>query len=188
MPSPSPTMRSASARAASTHSRSRLRDARRRSLRPFWRSPMIVPSPRRSRSTSANSNPSVVRTSARRRSSASGVGAPPTSRHRLALSPRPTRPRSWWSCAMPNLAASRITITVAFGTSTPTSMTVVATSTSRCPVRKSRMVSSFSARPTRPWSSPTRRPTSSPAVRLAKVSSAERTSSVADSSMSGHTT
>ena len=45
--------------------------------------------------------------------------------------PRPTRPRSWWSWAIPKRSASRITITVALGTSTPTSITVVATSTSR---------------------------------------------------------
>ena len=36
---------------------------------------------------------------------------------------------------MPKRSASRITITVAFGTSTPTSMTVVATSTSSSPAR-----------------------------------------------------
>ena len=45
---------------SSTQSRSRRSDASFRSLRPFWRSPMIVPSPRRSRSTSASSKPSVV--------------------------------------------------------------------------------------------------------------------------------
>ena len=53
-----------------------------------------------------------------------------TSQHCDSWAPRPTRPRSWCSWAMPKRSASRITITVAFGTSTPTSMTVVATSTS----------------------------------------------------------
>ena len=43
--------------------------------------------------------------------------------------PRPTRPRSWWSCASPNRSASWTIMIVAFGTSTPTSITVVATST-----------------------------------------------------------
>ena len=31
--------------------------------------------------------------------------------------PRPTRPRSWWSCERPKRSASSMTITVAFGTS-----------------------------------------------------------------------
>ena len=39
----------------------------------------------------------------------------------------PTRPLNWWSCESPNLSAFSITITVAFGTSTPTSTTVVET-------------------------------------------------------------
>ena len=38
------------------------------------------------------------------------------------------RPRNWWSCASPNRSACSITITLASGTSTPTSITVVATS------------------------------------------------------------
>ena len=40
-------------------------------------------------------------------------------------------------------------MTVAFGTSTPTSITVVATSTSRSPARKSSMTDAFSAAVTR---------------------------------------
>ena len=76
-------------------------------------------------------------------------------------------------------------MTVAFGTSTPTSMTVVATSTSRRPSRNWCMVASLSAEPRRPCSRPRRRPSSSPAASSANVSSADRTSSLSDSSMSG---
>ena len=65
---------------------------------------------------------------------------------------------------MPKRSASRMTITVALGTSTPTSMTVVATSTSTSPARKRSITASFSAAATRPWSSSTRRPASSPCL------------------------
>ncbi len=58
------------------------------------------------------------------------AAVPVTSRHRPACPPRPIRPRSWCSWETPKRSASRITITVEFGTSTPTSMTVVETSTS----------------------------------------------------------
>ena len=44
--------------------------------------------------------------------------------------PRPIRPRSWWSWARPNRSAFSTSITVALGTSTPTSTTVV--EISRC--------------------------------------------------------
>ena len=47
--------------------------------------------------------------------------------------PRPTRPRSWCSWASPNRSACSTTITVAFGTSMPTSMTVVDTRTCTSP-------------------------------------------------------
>ncbi len=67
---------------------------------------------------------------------------------------------------MPKRSASRMTITVALGTSTPTSITVVATNTSRRPGRKVSMTASFSTAGIRPWSSPTRSPDSSPAVEL----------------------
>ena len=50
-------------------------------MRPFWRSPMIVPSPRRSRSTSASSNPSVVCTSASSRASAPSAAPSSISQH-----------------------------------------------------------------------------------------------------------
>ena len=52
--------------------------------------------------------------------------------------PRPTRPRSWWSCARPKRSASWTIMIVAFGTSTPTSITVVATSTSSSPCLEAR--------------------------------------------------
>ena len=45
-----------------------------------------------------------------------------------ACAPRPTRPRSWCSCDRPKRSACSISITDAFGTSTPTSTTVVETS------------------------------------------------------------
>ena len=60
----------------------------------------------------------------------------PNSRHSDACSPRPTRPRSWCSWLMPKRSASSTSITVAFGTSMPTSITVVATSTSAPPAAK----------------------------------------------------
>ena len=84
-----------------------------------------------------------------------------TSQHVEAWAPRPTRPRSWWSWAMPNRSASRITITVALGTSTPTSITVVATSTSSSPARNESIVASFSTDVSRPCSNPSRSPASS---------------------------
>ena len=89
---------------------------------------------------------------------------------------------------MPKRSASRITITVAFGTSTPTSMTVVATSTSSSPARNALHRRSFSADDIRPCSSPSRSPASSPAASRSYVSSAEATSSFSLSSISGHTT
>ena len=91
-----------------------------RSLRPFWRAPRIVPSPRSSRSTSASSKPSVVRSRASSRVAPprGGAGAQQVAPAR-PRSARPTRPRSWWSWAMPKRSASSITITVASGTSTP---------------------------------------------------------------------
>ncbi|MNP85191.1 hypothetical protein D3C76_1848140 [compost metagenome] len=47
-------------------------------------------------------------------------------------------------------------IRLALGTSTPTSMTVVATSNCRLPALNSAMISAFSAGFMRPWISPTR--------------------------------
>ena len=59
--------------------------------------------------------------------------------------PRPTLPLNWWSWLKPNRSAFSITIVVAFATSMPTSITVVATSTSASPARKRRIAASLSA-------------------------------------------
>ena len=59
--------------------------------------------------------------------------------------PRPTLPRSWWSWLRPKRCALIITITDAFGTSTPTSMTVVDTSMSALPAANASMLKLFSS-------------------------------------------
>ena len=56
-------------------------------------------------------------------------------------------PRSWCSWAIPKRSALSTTMTVASGTSTPTSITVVATSTCSSPERKRSMTSSLRRRP-----------------------------------------
>ena len=58
--------------------------------------------------------------------------------------PRPMRPRSWCSCDKPNLSAPSTSITVAFGTSMPTSITVVDTRISMSPFLKLFITRSFS--------------------------------------------
>ncbi len=73
-------------------------------------------------------------TSSRRRDSSSAASETRMQKDRCG--PRPTRPRSWCSCARPKRSASSISITLAFGTSMPTSITVVATSTSSSPAAK----------------------------------------------------
>ena len=80
------------------------------------------------------------------------------SRQRPGASPRPTRPRSWCSWETPNRSASMTTMTVAFGTSTPTSITVVATRTSISPAAKARITASLSSAGSRPCSTSTRSP------------------------------
>ena len=116
---------------------------------------------RSSRSTRASSNPSVVAASAPSRCAATvPSGASATSRQSPGALPRPTRPRSWCSCESPKTWASRITITVAAGTSTPTSMTVVDTSTGVRPEEKSAIARSFSSLVMRPCRSPTSTPPS----------------------------
>ncbi|BAS17522.1 hypothetical protein AHiyo8_58250 [Arthrobacter sp. Hiyo8] len=72
--------------------------------------------------------------------------------------PRPTLPRNWWSCEMPKRSASRITIRVALWTSTPTSMTVVDTSSWVWLAVNEAMVSDLSAGSCRPWRGSTRTP------------------------------
>ena len=69
----------------------------------------------------------------RRAMSVSSSFARETSRQYDCSAPRPTRPRSWWSWARPKRSASWTIMIVAFGTSTPTSITVVATRTSISP-------------------------------------------------------
>ncbi len=81
-----------------------------------------------------------------------------------ACPPRPTRPRSWCSWDTPNRSASITTMTVAFGTSTPTSMTVVATSTSSSPAANRRITASLSSGVIRPCSTSTRRPDRAPSA------------------------
>jgi hypothetical protein len=138
-----------------------------RSLRPFWRAPRMVPSPRSSRSTSARTNPSVVRSMASSRASARAnlVLRQQVAPGRLAAPAHP--PRSWWSWAMPNRSASSMTMTEASGMSTPTSMTVVATSTSRSTGPELGHDPLLLRRGSCPWRRPTRRPASScrPAAR-----------------------
>ena len=65
---------------------------------------------------------------------------------KLSAAPRPTRPRSWCSCASPKRSACSITISVALATSTPTSITVVATSTSSARLANACITADFSAR------------------------------------------
>ncbi len=72
--------------------------------------------------------------------------------------PRPTLPRSWWSWLRPNRWASSMTITVALGISTPTSMIWVATRSWRSPRLKAAKIAFCSVEFIRPWSSPTRYP------------------------------
>jgi len=68
--------------------------------------------------------------------------------------PRPMRPRSWWSWARPKRSACSMTMTVALGTSTPTSTTVVATRIWASFLRKRCMTSSFSSLERRPCKRP----------------------------------
>ena len=79
-----------------------------------------------------------------------------------------------------------MTITLALGTSTPTSMTVVATSTCICPPLNSDITAAFSAGAMRPWSRPTIFPGSA-SPSSAWVSVAFLRSSASDSSISGQT-
>ena len=151
----------APARAAARSARSFVK---RRSERPDWRVPSSWPSPRSSRSTSASSKPSVVSTSASSRRTAVSVSSSfgrETSRQYDCSAPRPTRPRSWCSCARPKRSASWTIITVAFGTSTPTSITVVATSTSSSRALNRAIRSRRSAGFSLPCRQPTRNPRSS---------------------------
>ena len=77
----------------------------------------------------------------------------------MRRSPRPTRPRSWCSWARPKRSACSITITLASGTSTPTSITVVATSRRIVAARRTRPSRHPCRRAgIRPWTRPTASP------------------------------
>ena len=131
--------------------------------RPDWLSPNTSPSRRSLRSRSASSKPSSVDATALRRSPAfEPSGSFVTSRHRLGCCPRPMRPRSWCSWLMPNRSASITSITVALGTSTPTSITVVQTSTSISAARNAAITASFSSADSLPCMRPSRSPDSGP--------------------------
>ena len=81
-----------------------------------------------------------------------------------------------------------MTITVASGTSTPTSMTVVATSTCTSPVRNRPIASSRAAGGIWPWIRPTRSSASSPAASRSYSSVADFASTLTESLTSGQTT
>ena len=100
--------------------------------------------------------------------------------------PRPTRPRSWWSWARPKRSACSITMIVAAGTSTPTSITVVATSIDSRPSAKAAIVASRSALFRRPCSKPDLAGKAR-AQLFPKRSSTLARSISSDSSISGHT-
>ena len=181
----------AASRACSSSSRSCVIRAKRRSESPDWRAPSSAPPPRISRSFSASSNPSVDATIASSRSWALSVSSsfgPETSRQYDCSAPRPTRPRSWCSWASPKRSASWTIMIVAFGTSTPTSITVVATSTSSSRALKRAIRSRRSAGFSRPCMQPTRKPFSSPARSCSASCSAARAVDAFDSSISGQTT
>ena len=102
----------------------------------------------RTRRTSRGSPPAGARDSS--------SAASETRMQKDRCGPRPTRPRSWCSCARPKRSASSMSITLAFGTSIPTSITVVATSTSSSPAAKACMVASRSSARCWPCTSPIR--------------------------------
>ena len=68
---------------------------------PLWSVPRISPSPRSERSTSASLKPSrSVAIASSRRRAVSEAGSPKRMQYD-SCSPRPTRPRSWWSWESP---------------------------------------------------------------------------------------
>ena len=109
---------------------SRSRSAMRSASVPVWRVPSTCRG-RSSRSRRAITKPSLVsRSTASRARPCSGQRRMVHQHAARCRSPCPTRPRSWCSCASPRRSAFSMIIRLAFGTSTPTSMTVVATSRS----------------------------------------------------------
>ena len=89
---------------------------------------------------------------------------------------------------MPKRTASSMSMTVALGTSTPTSITVVDTKTSRSPFRKEVITFSFSLDGICPCSSPRRRSGHTSVRRRSYSSVADFACTRSDSSTSGQTT
>ena len=81
-----------------------------------------------------------------------------------------------------------MTITVALGTSIPTSITVVATSTWVSPEAKRAIAAAFSAEGICPWRTPSSKPRSSPAASRPASTSAALPCCFSDSATSGQTT
>src|SRR5437660_231213 len=100
--------------------------------------------------------------------------------------PRPTRPRNWCSWARPKRSAPSIIITLALGTSTPTSTTAVATRTWISPATKRCMTSSFSLR--RPWMRPSSRSGNTSPLRRSYSAVADLAARTSDSSIKGQIT
>src|SRR6266850_2544351 len=172
----------AARRADSSSGRSVAKFAYRNGTPPDWRAPASSPMPRSRRSSSAILKPSVVSVNACSRGAASGMSD--RRMQWLAAVPRPTRPRSWCSCASPNRSACSISMTVAFATSIPTSMTLVATRMCTALSRNARIVASRSSALSRPCT----RPTSSSGNTLASRSAitvAAFKSARSDSSITG---
>ena len=121
----------------SSRCRGRWSEATRSGGRPLWARPRTSPSWRSSMSSSASSKPSWSRSTAFRRAMRRvGIG---TRRRRPARSstgrcPGPPGPAAGGAGPARTARRSSMTITVASGTSTPTSITVVPTSTSQLAV------------------------------------------------------
>ena len=111
---------------------------------PLCLTPKNSPGPRSFKSSLAISNPSFEWPIIESLSIASSFSEPEINTQYDCAFPLPTRPRSWWSCARPKRSAFSITITVAFGTSTPTSTTVVETNTWISFFEKRSIISFFS--------------------------------------------
>ena len=171
-------------RAASSSSTSSGRRATRNCARPDWRVPSISPSPRSSRSISASLKPSRCWASARSRGDSFG----PKRMQTDACAPRPIRPRSWCSWEIPKRSAPSTSISDAFGTSMPTSITVVETSTSAPPSANAAIAACFSRGRIWPCSSTTRKSRSSVRESRSNSAVAARAWSASDSSTSGQTT
>jgi len=179
----------ASLRAQDTRSVSVRMSATRSSVAaPAWEAPSRVPHPRIRRSTSARANPSVLAHRASMRCAASAVLGVPTNTQCPGHCPRPTRPRIWCIWAKPKRSAPVMTMTVAAGTFTPTSMTVVATRTSISPAVNAAITAVRSTAACLPWATPMRNPRSAPWLRAAAVFSAAAAVLVSESDTIGHTT